>query len=655
MTTRLTRDASASRSEALRAWAHEHREGVQLAAALVVFAAIQLWDITINGMSNDFYASAVLSGSQSWEAWFFGSFDPQNFITVDKPAGGMWLMGLSARVFGFSSASMLVPQALLGVASAWLLYASVRRLTSHAAGLVAIAVFAATPIATVMFRDNNPDAAMVFGMMVGAYGTTRALGAQRQQAAVAWLALAGAGVGFAFLAKTFQGLMTLPALGLVYLLAEKFDLKRRIAHLAVGAAAAVASSGWWFLAVALTPAASRPFVGGSTSNSELELALGSNGFNRLLGGGRYGEGGGPGFAGPPSLWRVFEDSQGLHVAWLIPTALLALALGFLACRGNGSRSNPVWLALVLWGGWLVSNYLVLTYMQAAFHPYYVFVLAPPIAAVVGIGSWLLWQRRSERLGRWGAAALVVVSGVTAWSLLGRHADWLPPLRWALLGGAVLVAAVLASGRAVRDRRAQAAVAVAALVFGLGGSAAVALENVVVPKVPGGMPLPGPNWADGPLAHFGNKPGGNKPGGRHDAPAPARLHDMLRSANTRWAAAVSASFGADSFILEDKVAVMAIGGFGGRDEPITLDQFVSLAQGGKVRYYLAQPDDEAQPDEKGPPAQPGQPGTAPPRPQAAPDDKKDSLVDKVEAWVKAHYSPEQVGDFVVYDLAAPRRG
>ncbi|EFV12346.2 hypothetical protein HMPREF9336_02808, partial [Segniliparus rugosus ATCC BAA-974] len=357
----------------VRAWARERREGLEVAAALAAFALVQLWHITVNGMSNDFYAASVLSGSQSWEAWFFGSFDPQNFITVDKPAGGLWLMGLSARIFGFSSASMLVPQALLGVASAWLLYASVRRLASHASGLLAVAVFALTPIATVMFRDNNPDAAMVFGMMVGAYGVTRALGSSRQRAAVGWLALAGAGIGFAFLTKTFQGLMTLPALGLAYLLSEKFGLGRRIAHLAAAAAAVLVSSGWWFLAVALTPSDRKPYVGGSQGNSELELALGGNGFDRLLGGGKYGAARGPGFAGPPSLWRVFEDSQGLHVAWLIPTALVALALGFFAVRGEGTRSNPVWLALVLWGGWLVSDYLVLTYMQAAFHPYYVFV------------------------------------------------------------------------------------------------------------------------------------------------------------------------------------------------------------------------------------------------------------------------------------------
>lgn len=656
------------RSAAIRTWGQRHREGLQLAALLALFAVIELWNITINGMSNDFYASAVTSAGQSWEAWFFGSFDPQNYITVDKPAGGLWLMGLSARVFGFSSASMLVPQALLGVASGWLLYDCVRRLASHAAGLLALAVFALTPIVTIMFRDNNPDAAMVFGLLVGAWGTTRALLAQRQKAAVGWLALAGAGIGFAFLAKTFQGLMALPALGLVYLLAEKFDLKRRVGHLLVAAAAVVASSGWWFLAVALTPTADKPYVGGSKHNSEFELALGGNGFDRLLGGG-HGPGragpwlAGPGFAGPPSLWRGFEDTQGLHIAWLIPAALLALVLGFLACGRTRARSNPVWLALVLWGGWLVSNYLVLTYMQAAFHPYYVFVLAAPIAAVVGVGGWLMWQRRAEPLGRWGAAALVLASGVTAWSLLGRHADWLPALRWALLAGSILVSAAMVTTRSFRESehasvrggretgaergitlRAQTALAAAAMVVSLGGSAAVAVENVLVPKF-GGMPLPGPNWADGSLGHFGGR------GAPKFAQVPPELHALLRSAGTRWAAAVPSSFVANPFIIEDNVAVMALGGFAGGDSPITLDQFVQYVKAGEVRYYIAPP----QRDPK-PPAQPGAaaPQGRPPQPRPWGDDGP-ALPEQVEDWVKAHCAPQTFGDFTVYDLARPAQG
>ena len=78
---------------------------------------LYLWNLGASGWANSFYAAAVQAGSQSWTALLFGSSDAANAITVDKTPAALWVMGISVRLFGFNAWSMLVPQALMGVAA----------------------------------------------------------------------------------------------------------------------------------------------------------------------------------------------------------------------------------------------------------------------------------------------------------------------------------------------------------------------------------------------------------------------------------------------------------------------------------------------------------------------------------------------------------
>ena len=218
--------------------------------------------------------------TRSWEAFFFGSLDAGNVITVDKPPAALWLMAASARIFGFSSWSMLVPQALMRRrARVALLYAAVRRVAGWVPALLAGAVLALTPVAALMFRFNNPDALLVLLMVAAAYATVRAI----ERAGTRWLLLAGVFIGFAFLAKMAQGFIVLPALVLAYLVAAPTGFWRRIRQLLGAAAAVVVSAGWYVALVELWPAGSRPYIGGSQGNSILELALGYNGLCRIFG------------------------------------------------------------------------------------------------------------------------------------------------------------------------------------------------------------------------------------------------------------------------------------------------------------------------------------------------------------------------------------
>lgn len=222
---------------------------------LAATAALYLWNITVNGMGNAFYAASAQAGSRNWEALLFGSLDAQNFITVDKPPLSQWVMGLSGRLFGFSSASMLVPEALMAVAAVALLYAAVARIAGRWAGLFAGAALALTPVAVLMFRYNNPDAAMVLLMTAAAYCTVRALSGER---GARWMALAGAAVGLAFLAKMLEGVMMAPAVAAAYLVAAPAPIRRRWLHVAGSAAAFVAAAGWFVVLTLVWPAGRDP-------------------------------------------------------------------------------------------------------------------------------------------------------------------------------------------------------------------------------------------------------------------------------------------------------------------------------------------------------------------------------------------------------------
>ena len=305
-----------------------------LLALLGTTALLYLWGLGASGWANTYYAAAVQAGAKSWKAFFFGSTDASNFITVDKSPAFLWPMQLSARVFGVSSWSMLVPQALEGVAAVGILYAAVRRWFTPAAGLLAGAVLALTPVAALMFRFNNPDALLTLLLTAGAYAMVRALEAGRTR----WLVLAGSLVGFGFLAKMLQALLVLPAFGLVYLVAGPPQLGRRIKQLLLAGVALVVSAGWWVLAVQLTPASARPYIGGSQNNSLWNLIFGYNGFGRLtgteagsVGGGGVGNGGvgnggignggignGGGRWGPTGWARLFNAEFGGQISWLLP-------------------------------------------------------------------------------------------------------------------------------------------------------------------------------------------------------------------------------------------------------------------------------------------------------------------------------------------------
>jgi 4-amino-4-deoxy-L-arabinose transferase-like glycosyltransferase len=630
-----------------------------LGVLLLVTAVAYITNLSASGYGNDFYAAAVQAGTKSWKAFLFGSLDSSNFITVDKPPGALWVMELSARIFGFSTWSIMLPNVLAGVASVGLLYGAVRRVAGSAAGLVAGATLALTPVAALMFRFDNPDAILVLLSVAAAYCVTRAI----EKAGTRWIVAAGALVGLAFLTKMLQAFTVVPAFALVYLIAAPTSLRRRFLQLAAGLAALVVAGGWWVALVALTPAADRPFVDGSPDNSILNLIFVYNGFGRLTG---SGTGGGANFSGTAGLFRLFNDLMGGQASWLIPAALIGL-VAVLVARRRAPRTDTVRAGALLWGGWLLVTGAVFSFSKGTIHTYYTVALAPAIAALVAIGARQLWARRQDLRARAVAAGAVLATGAWAWVLLDRSPTWFPALRVVVVVAAVAGAVALVIAPALR-RFGAALVLALVLVAGLAGPAAYAADTIATGHT-GSIPSAGPASASsgggfgggfgggtrptgtgggfgGGATRQGTPPSGTRPGGfgagggtiptgsvggmgGGGATTSTALSKALESnaSEYRWVAATSGSQSAASLELATGGdPVMAIGGFANQGGNLSLKAFEAYVAKGDIHYYIA----------GGSSGGPGGGGTS----------------SAITSWVEAHYSAKTIGGETVYDLTSP---
>ncbi|MET7859747.1 glycosyltransferase family 39 protein [Streptomyces sp. NPDC005318] len=660
-------------------------------ALLLAIALAYLWNLSASGYANSFYSAAVQAGSQSWKAFFFGSLDAANAITVDKPPATLWPMALSVRIFGLGSWAILAPQVLMGVATAGVLYAAVRRRFSAAAGLIAMTVFALTPVAALMFRFNNPDALLALLMTVTVHCVLRALENGRTK----WLVWAGVAVGLAFLSKTLQAFLILPPLAVLYAVCAPTTVRKRFGQLGLAALAMVVAGGWWVAIVELWPASSRPYIGGSQNNSFLELTFGYNGLGRIngdetgsVGGGGGGQAGGQ--WGETGIGRMFNSEIGSQISWLLPAALILLAAG-LWLTWKAKRTDTARAAFLAWGGSLLMTAVVFSFMAGIFHQYYTVALAPYIAALVGMGVTILWEERAT----WAASGLLgaTVAGTAVWSyvLLGRTPDYLPWLRQAvLIGGLVAAVGLLLAGRA--GRRLALAAAGIGFVASLAGPTAYTVSTLdtghqgsIVTAGPagasmmggggrggpggGGMQPPGRNSRNDQATQQGGFPGGgpqgqaqgqgNQQNGRQQNGMPGggpggmaeggtgggggmggllngssvssrarKLLEQDAGAHT-WAAAAIGSQNAASYQLATGDPVMAIGGFNGSDPSPTLARFKEYVEDGKIHYFISS-------GTGGMGGGGGNSGTS----------------SEISAWVEDTFEKVTVGTATFYDLTRP---
>ncbi|HEY0409025.1 MAG TPA: glycosyltransferase family 39 protein, partial [Candidatus Dormibacteraeota bacterium] len=486
----------------------------ELVGLLVLAAVLYLWGLDQNGWANEYYSAAVRSMSSSWHNFFYDSFDPSGVMTVDKPPLGLWVQALSVRVFGYHALSMLIPQALMGVASVALVYDLVRRRFGRTAGFVGGLALALTPMTVAISRHNNPDAMLILCCVAALWFVVRGLEDGRTR----WLVVAGVSVGLAFEAKMAAALLIVPALVAAWMWVAPRGRVAALRQLLAGGAAMVVVGGAWPLFMALTPTADRPWISGTSDNSILSLIFDYNGLGRLdgqaggpqaFGGGGGGGGGGGLFGGSSGPLRLLNDSFGGQAGWLLGLALVGGIAVLVATRLRRSDTRSGWL--IATGGAFLTIGVALSTAKGIVHPYYIAQLAPFTAALVGAGAAQLL--RGDRIARVLAPLAVVAAVAGELVVLDNNPGqltWLVPV---LVGAGLFTAAALAM---VGGGRLRAAVLGAALATLLLAPASWAVDTLGH-STNGTFPAGGPSNAG-----IGQGPGGRGgPGGGLAGPSADR--------------------------------------------------------------------------------------------------------------------------------------
>jgi 4-amino-4-deoxy-L-arabinose transferase-like glycosyltransferase len=561
-----------------------------LVGLLGLTSALYMWGLDRNGWANSYYSAAVMAGSEDWTAFFYGSSDPSNAITVDKPPMSLWIMSLSVRTFGLNSWSILLPQALMGVLSVYLLYRLVRKRTDAATGLLAGLFFAVTPVATVMFRYNNPDALLTLLLIGAAYATLESI----DRGKLRWLLTAGALIGVGFLTKQLQVALILPAIALAYVLFARFPVYVRLLHLGAGLLAAIVTSGWWFIIAQTADPARRPFIGGSRSNSIWELTLGYNGLDRLTGEDASrtmsGSSGDLVTKLEPGITRLLHPQLSGQFAWFLPLAIAGLGITILfLIRRHGTPAQRSFLMLC--ATWLVCSATVLVMMSGIVHPYYAISTVPPLSCLAAFAVTYLISRSESRVVRLVSGLVLALGLVVAFVSASRSVldfPWLP-LVLLITGGLAIAVALLPP--VSKPLRAAAVLLVGASV--LLGPAIWSVNTVLSPHSGAGV-VAGPSIqgirTDQPDRT--QLPPGTPPSFIAamfgDVPPPRVLERIKASPGAlRWAAAVVGSETAANYQLGSSKAILPVGGFDGMDPFPTLEQFQNMVRSGNVGSFVIQ--------------------------------------------------------------------
>jgi 4-amino-4-deoxy-L-arabinose transferase-like glycosyltransferase len=577
----------------------KHRSRITLLLIFALALFLRLFRVGLDGLCNLYYAATVRSMLMSWHNFFFASFDPAGFVSVDKPPLGFWVQALSARIFGFHGWSLTLPQALAGALSSLVLYALVRRVFGVKAGLLAALILALTPVSVATHRSNTPDGQLLLLLLIGALFARKAA----ESGQLRWLAASAALVGLGFNVKMLQAYLAAPAFFLF--LPPPIPLLKRLGQLAVATAVMFSLSFAWPLAVDLTPASARPYVGSTVTNHVIELVAVHNGVRRLGpiagwfgirprdsgGAGQQAQPSAPPVAasvpqtnpaktwpdgglaevGDPGPLRLFKPRMAGQVSWLLPLALLALVNGAARAKWKQPLGREA-LFYLLWAGWLIPSLFFFSY-GGLIHRYYLDMMAPPVAALSAAGL-VRWARdwsegdRSLRSG-WLLPVAVGMTCMVALFFLGYY----PETRWLRLPVALTGAAAMGALMFLRKRMST----VLLLVGSLPAILLVPLVWSTTPMWSGGdviLPYAGPD-----LPNWGGEQGVMK------GYEPLAAFLVAQHRDEDFLAATENAVVAAPLQLLTGQAVMAMGGFTGADPILSVEGLADIKTNERVRFFL----------------------------------------------------------------------
>lgn len=606
------------------------KENLGILLILLVSAILNFTNLGIEGYANTYYAAGVKSMTMSWKNFFFVSFDPTSFVSIDKPPLGFWIQALSAKLFGFSGWSILLPEALAGVISVAVIYCIVKRSFGSTAGLISALCLAVTPVFVAVSRNNTCDNLLVLTLLLASW----ALSIAAEKGKLKYLLISLALVGIGFNIKMLQAYMVIPAIYITYLLSTAVSIKKRLTHLIMGTMVLLVVSFSWAIVVDLIPAASRPYVGSSTNNSEIELIIGHNGLERLgigsssTGGGggnltgatppasenNYGQGmeggtpptgyrqqmeggqapggtakgggGGSSMGGsePSSITRLFaNNSLSDQIIWLFPLAIFGFIAAAIKEKLKIALDNRRKSDLILWSMWLIPEFIYFSFTTGLFHPYYLTMLAPPIAALVGIGVVSMWELYKE--GGWKSWILpgaLIIDSVVQLLILSYYYETFSIAKILMLIVSILcfvssVLLIIANLKKTGNTKLKKILVVTALI-GLLITPTVWSATTMFYTMSGTFPSAGLSLISSTSKGISNTT---------TSSSSSKLIEFLTSHKTteKYILVTSSTSGdAADIIIKTGESVMTWGFFG-TDKVITLSEFQELVSKGEVRYVM----------------------------------------------------------------------
>ena len=579
------------------------KERFALCIILGISAILNFANLTIEGYGNGYYAAGVKSMLMNFKNFFFVSFDPAGFVSIDKPPLGFWIQTISAKIFGFSGWSILFPEAIAGVISVGILYYIVKRSFGEIAGLISALCLAITPVFVATSRNNTIDNLLIVTLLFACLFLSKAA----EKGKLKYLIISLVLVGLGFNIKMLQAYMIAPALYITYLISSAVPVKQRIKHLIISTLIFGVISLSWAVAVDLVPSQNRPFVGSSTNNTVTELIFGHNGLERLSST-NGGMGGGPGGGGPggsnglsgsfggqttAGITRLFSKNVlSDQIVWFLPLAIFGLAAAVIVEKLKFPFDNKKKLGLTLWTLWLVPEFIYFSYTKGLFHPYYLTMLAPPIAALCGIGLTSMWKLYKEGgIKSWIMPAAFIAEGLVHLLMLSYFTTTISTTIKSIIIAAIILcfasAALLIIYRIVKKGNLDQG--------NNGGFAkiftALALIGVLVTPAIGSAAAITHSLSSLPAAGLellsNSKSGNSMMMGGQNSSKNSKLIKFLEShtSDEKYALVVSSSASAEDIIIESSKSVMALGGFSGSDKILSLSEFKQMVKKGEVRYVL----------------------------------------------------------------------
>lgn len=664
------------------------KETLGLSLILILSAILNFANISIEGYGNGYYAAGVKSMTMSLKNFFFISFDPAGFVTIDKPPLGFWIQAIFAKAFGFSGWSILLPQALAGVISVYLIYYLVKRSFGILAGITSALFLTVTPIFVAASRNNTIDNLLVLTLLFACLALSVA--AEKGKVKYFYISLLLVGIGFNI--KMLEAYMIGPALYITYIFSSAITFKKKIYHILVGSIILLSVSLSWAVAVDLVPEKNRPYVGSSTNNSVMELIIGHNGLERLgFGKSRSSPGGnsknqgygqnkstthvnennanienlqtpqndpgsnnaGMSMPGPGDISNSNSDSAGMQppnegkqgmiprgqgggfgggqglqgtfggqtpagilrlfsknilsdqIVWFLPLAFLGFIVGAIKENLRFKLDNKRKISIVLWFLWLIPEFIYFSYTTGLFHPYYLTMMAPPTAALGGIGISVMWEFYKE--GNWKAWFLPIaflLECITHMIMLSYFTSTMPDVFQKIISISLVLCFAssaifiilnllnLAKNKNTFEnlnylKNAKNA-KLKSILLGIGLTGILVTPFVgssaaITHRISGTIPCAGLELlSNNEQNNFGR---GNM--SKVDSNNP-KLIEFLQSnkTNEKYLLVVSSAQSAQDMIIQTGESIVALGGFSGSDNILTLDDFKELVKNEEVRYVLS---------------------------------------------------------------------